>query len=298
MLSNITNFPNGITSFGIPVFGSGEVPLMFGRGRMNRYFVDGATGSDSNSGDTPDNAYATIGKAITVSRAKVDWTLTPWANRDIIIIAPGVYTENHTTLAHGAIFLGLGWDNRDAQMGVKIMPASGYPINVGGIVNSAFINIGFESADASPACKMAIANNCLFLGCRFSGAAETVTCVQAFLTNDATCSKWINCDFTCAARGFYAQYVDAGDGFNHCLIEHCRITQFTTAGIAMSTNLVGPSSIVTMCDIMEAGQTGVKGILDDSGILCESRNMIEVNGTAVSGVRCSNGSYGKGVLLT
>ena len=58
----LTNFPNGITSYGVPVMGgSGTLPLLGGSGKT--YFVDPANGSDDNEGDTPTTALDTVGAA-------------------------------------------------------------------------------------------------------------------------------------------------------------------------------------------------------------------------------------------
>lgn len=55
----LTNFPNGITSFGVPVLGSvGGIPFT-----GNYYFVDPVYGLDGNSGKSPDNALATLYRA-------------------------------------------------------------------------------------------------------------------------------------------------------------------------------------------------------------------------------------------
>ena len=54
----MTNFPNGITSFGIPVLGGGAIPFT-----GTPFFVDPANGSDGYSGKSPDRAFATLYKA-------------------------------------------------------------------------------------------------------------------------------------------------------------------------------------------------------------------------------------------
>lgn len=58
-----TNFPFGVTSFGMPVIGGGgfTLPKMGGSGKA--YFVDPANGSDSNTGDSPDQALDTVSAA-------------------------------------------------------------------------------------------------------------------------------------------------------------------------------------------------------------------------------------------
>lgn len=58
MVSPITEFPNGLSSYGMPLFGGHEV---FTTGKV--YFVDSVTGSDNNDGSSPENALATIDAA-------------------------------------------------------------------------------------------------------------------------------------------------------------------------------------------------------------------------------------------
>lgn len=53
----LTNFPNGISSFGIPIVGGGVQPY-----NGNYFFVDPASGSDGNTGSA-DSPYQTIGRA-------------------------------------------------------------------------------------------------------------------------------------------------------------------------------------------------------------------------------------------
>lgn len=62
----LTNFPNGISSFGSPVFG--PIPIMGKNGKA--FFVDGARGLDGNSGRDPSRALATVTKALTLCTDK------------------------------------------------------------------------------------------------------------------------------------------------------------------------------------------------------------------------------------
>jgi hypothetical protein len=73
-----TNFPNGITSFGIPVMNGSR----FSNPWSTHYFVDGDNGNDSNNdGKAPDRAFKTIQKAVTTS-----------TGGDVIYINPKSYT--------------------------------------------------------------------------------------------------------------------------------------------------------------------------------------------------------------
>jgi len=59
----LTDYPNGITSFGIPVFGG--VPPTFG----NIFFVDYGNGSDDDDGKTPSSALKTLSGAYSLCKS-------------------------------------------------------------------------------------------------------------------------------------------------------------------------------------------------------------------------------------
>ena len=61
---SLTNFPNGITSFGAPVFGSGHLGW---KKEANVFFVDGVNGLDGYEGTSPENALKTIGRALALA---------------------------------------------------------------------------------------------------------------------------------------------------------------------------------------------------------------------------------------
>jgi len=56
----LTNFPNGVTSYGVPVFGGVAGVAMTG----DYWFVDPVNGLDGNSGNSPDNALKTLYRAV------------------------------------------------------------------------------------------------------------------------------------------------------------------------------------------------------------------------------------------
>ena len=75
---SITNFPNGVSSFGSPIFGSGSV---FGK----TWFVSKDSGSDDNSGENPSTAFKTITQSLLAA-----------GDNDTVIVAPGQYKEAAT----------------------------------------------------------------------------------------------------------------------------------------------------------------------------------------------------------
>ncbi len=77
-MGGLTNFPNGISSMGVPI----NQPRAFG----NTYFVDQTNGSDQNKGKTRTKAFKTITKAFTTV-----------GNFDTILLSGGDFTGNYTT---------------------------------------------------------------------------------------------------------------------------------------------------------------------------------------------------------
>ena len=72
---SLTNFPNGVSSFGMPVLGQGD---LFTTGSV--FFVSSVTGSNDDNGETPVNALADINAAVAKCTAN---------KKDIIIVMPG-----------------------------------------------------------------------------------------------------------------------------------------------------------------------------------------------------------------
>ena len=75
----LTNFPNGISSFGIPVIGNGAP---FGG---NYWFVDPSSGSDGNSGKSPAKAFATLYQA---------YKMLVEGNNDVVFLISGSTTAS------------------------------------------------------------------------------------------------------------------------------------------------------------------------------------------------------------
>lgn len=72
-----TNFKNGVSSFGVPLFGGDR----FSSPWATHYFVDATDGRDGNTGKEPTSAFETIQRAVNVA-----------TGGDVIYINPQVYT--------------------------------------------------------------------------------------------------------------------------------------------------------------------------------------------------------------
>lgn len=89
----LTNFPNGLSSFGIPLIGAAQIPVTNG----TYYFVDGTNGNDGNAGTSMDVAFKTIGAAVNMAVAG-----------DVVLVLPGTYTEAVTADVANLSIIGLG----------------------------------------------------------------------------------------------------------------------------------------------------------------------------------------------
>jgi hypothetical protein len=92
----ITNFPNGVSSFGIPIMGSGTIPVS---SSGNYYFVDGTNGLAGNDGTSMETAVKTIKSGVALATKA----------GDTVVVLPGTYTEAAITASVAGIHIvGLG----------------------------------------------------------------------------------------------------------------------------------------------------------------------------------------------
>lgn len=99
----LTNFPNGITSFGVPVLGGASNPIL-----GSVFFVDSATGSDGNLGTEPSKAFATLDYAIGKCTANKGDTIYVMPNHAETITGAGGITAD----VAGISIIGIGSYNQ------------------------------------------------------------------------------------------------------------------------------------------------------------------------------------------
>jgi len=176
----ITNFPNGVSSFGIQL-PAGDLPATKGK----YIFVDYGSGSDGNTGDSPENAVKTIAQAYSMATTNMD---------DVIILtgsASHVVTSMLTVAKNRVHFIGMDasggrlyGQNAKISMGVTTVATDLAAMKNTGVRNS-FTNIKFTSANTKDeslygvieAGEYAVYNNCEFYketDLDATGAAELV----------------------------------------------------------------------------------------------------------------------------
>lgn len=225
----LTKFPNGVSSFGVPILGGGSIVTT-----GSIFFVDSVTGSNSNSGSDPDNPVATIDHAVNLCTAN---------KGDYILVMPNhVETLSDTTDCDvdvaGVTVLGLGSGDNMPRVNY---PSTGSIFSVGAN-NITLANLNFHAS--IPDCVVGVdiedaSDFTRILGCRFD--VETTTTDEFLISinnnNDAnnTLIKdvYINMGLGDAVHGI----LFTADSDNSAVIK-CHIEgDFTTANIGGITTL-------------------------------------------------------------
>lgn len=159
MNGETTNFPFGLTSYGIPLIGSSQqIPVTNGQ----YWFVDGTNGNDGATGHSMATALKTIGAA----NARV-------AANDVVLVFPGTYTESVSCTVSGVRFIAMS----TTPNAVKWQGATDATCLTLGASNTGAYGFRFtppvQSAGAPAAIKLSGANYAKIIGNRFQGATNS-----------------------------------------------------------------------------------------------------------------------------
>lgn len=168
----LTNFPNGITSFGIPIYGPAGQDIS-----GSTYFVDNNSGNDTNKGGSWEDAFKTLAKAVTVSNANIASGADRWARRNTIYYCADTETADLVAFPNKCDVIGCGSYDANSKPGIT---GNHVPVNTGNY-GTRFINIWFKApADAAPIVTLASTSSGIqFIECTFSATATTTIGVQA-----------------------------------------------------------------------------------------------------------------------
>lgn len=157
-----TDFPNGITSFGVPVYGGSYGPS-FG----TTWYVDGTNGLNGNSGLEPNKAFKTIQRGISVQIANTT------SLGDTIYILPGTYAEELTGALTDVQLVGACPHSPGA---VKVEPTGGSAYR-GVMTRAAIRNIAlYNSTSTNPtyaSLSITTMYDSLVDNCQIVGASDT-----------------------------------------------------------------------------------------------------------------------------
>jgi hypothetical protein len=176
----LTNFPNGITSFGIPVLGSGSELIPPTTGSV--FYVHSGTGSASNDGRSPSSALATVDQAVNKCTAnKGDVILVMTGHAETISSATSLVLD-----VAGVSVIGLGSGNKRPT---------------------------FTFATATTAAIPVSADNISFKNCRIIGNLDNI--VTAFSLTTAKYFTLDGCEFIDNSNALhFLSIVTVGTGDN------------------------------------------------------------------------------------
>lgn len=200
----LTNFPDGLSSFGVPLIGSGTIPIA-----TRNFFVNSVTGSNGFDGLSPDAPFATLAYAITKCVT---------SKGDNIILLPG-HVETVAT-AGGVTF------------------ASKAGINVIGVgVGSLRPTINFTATGAT---MLLNAANLYFENILFTGGIDAV--VSAVVVSSADC-RLNNCEYR-DVTGQATLFLLTTAAADRLKITNFTHDGATAAGAAASIAIVGGDGII------------------------------------------------------
>ncbi len=209
----LTNFPQGISSFGVPVFGS--VPATFG----NVWFVDYGAGSDGNDGKSTTTALKTLSAAYALAVSNNDDMILVRGN-STVVDSPILWAKNRIHV------IGIdGAPGRMLQQGAKISSttagATSYVLKVTGVRNS-FVNLKFIQNSAVATALTVLeegGEGSYYQGCSFVfGVADNLDLTTAHeVLAGSDSATFVGCTFgldtllTSAARSVF--HIDQVNGF-------------------------------------------------------------------------------------
>ena len=282
-----TNYPNGVSSFGVPVTGS--IPMVLGASGVGKiYFVDATNGSDGNTGLAPEQAFRTVATAYAAASSGDTIALSTSATHTL---TTGIaWTKSRVNL------VGLDFVGRQVQQGAKVSSSSSdstaYVVKVTGVRNS-FSNVKFIQASTNAAALSVLqegGEGNLYDNSSFVfGVADNLDLTTAHeIITGSDSATYKNCTFgadtllTSAARSvFHIDQVTSSQEFKSNILENCNFLISSSSGTAtfvrldavgdiLFTNIFKKCVFAASVDsaggaaIAEAAQTGtstVKGTL-------------------------------------
>lgn len=220
----LTNFPNGVSSFGIPLAGGAQIPSTTG----NYFFVSSTTGSNGNTGKSTAKPFATIAQANLAATAN---------NGDVVIVMPGhvetVSAAGGINLSKaGVYYIGVGFANTRPTITFATATTATLTVTAADVTIDNFVFTQTFDAIVSPI--VVSAEGFTMRNCYSVTATASFQCTQMILTTASA---------------------------NNMLIQSSRFAGTTDAGTTAVITIVGGDNIQILdCDFIGAYTTSVGAI--------------------------------------
>lgn len=189
----LTNFPNGVSSFGIPTMGGGGIPITPG----TYYFVDYGNGSDLNDGLSMDTPMKTVAAAYALMTTNKYDVLVCLGSSAHVISGILEVSKNR------CIFVGLDGANR--RYGQRTRWTMGVTTDTDDIaivsntgVGNVFLNIKFDSSNSLTQAKYCFADGGEYTyveNCEFYKSTHLGVTDACELLCNGDSSQYVNCTF-------------------------------------------------------------------------------------------------------
>lgn len=202
----LTNFPNGISSFGIPVMGAGDLTTT-----GNIWFVSSGSGSDGNTGTDKDHPFATLDYAIGKCTA---------SQGDIIIVMPG-HAETTTAIAADVIgisIIGLGVGRSRPTFTATTAASDLIDVTVASVKIQNIRLIGAASG-CTGLISLVAGADFQAIGCSFEHGATPTSAISVGATSPRF--SFIGCNFLGSANGPAAAIDIVATGDDDFIVKNC-----------------------------------------------------------------------------
>jgi hypothetical protein len=202
----LTNFPNGISSFGVPQFGGG-VPATFG----DVFFVDYRNGSDGNKGKSTTKAFKTLSKAYAACTSNQNDIIMIDGDSTVVETAMITWAKNRVHVIGVNGFPGHYGAGAKLSMGVTTDATDLAVLEVTGVRNT-FSNIKFMSSNTKAESLYAVVDAgeyTRYFNCEFYKSTDLDVTGAADLVANGDSSMFYNCTIGSSANAISGAIVRA-----------------------------------------------------------------------------------------
>jgi len=192
-----TDYPNGVTSFGIPIMGGGGIPMAWG----DVWFVDYRNGDDTWDGKSKETAKKTLAGAYAVCTSNNDDLVIIDGDSEVVETAMTTWSKNRCTVigANGNKHYGQG---ARVSMGVTTAATDIGVLKVTGVRNN-FIGIKFSSSNTKAESLYTVAEGGEFTAyhnCSFYKSSDLNDNGASEFLHNGDSTQFYNCTFGSTAN--------------------------------------------------------------------------------------------------